>query len=49
MRLTDLIIIKLYFQSRYTMRRRREEFNQVLQKYDLTEEQARKIAEVFEF
>jgi len=47
--LKDLMLIKLYFQSKYTMKRRKEEFNQVLQKYNLTEEQARQIAEEFDF
>jgi hypothetical protein len=40
----DLLLIKLYFQSEFTRRYRAKEFQEVLRKYDLTEEQAKQIA-----
>jgi hypothetical protein len=44
MELKDLLLIKLYFQSEFTRRYRTKEFQEVLKKYNLTEEQARQIA-----
>jgi len=47
--LKDLILIKLYFSSKSVKRRKEQEFKRILEKYKITEKEAKEIAENFKF